>query len=256
LDNSYAVLDLESLSHCTDLASLDVNSLHTTVASRGYGIVRGLFDEKAIAASVALLRERFTPTDDHAAQGEARELVRTNFQKLGVGGASLRYNNFPRFFRTFYNPMWCEDIYQMHRNFRTLIRLRNKIYGIREDFAARDSEENGLWSATRVHQYPAGGGFFYGHRDTTLLDVAREKNTNFYQLVLTMTEKGRDFSSGGAFVDNNDKRHLIEDICKPGDVLVYDGRSHHGVEDIDSHLPLDLSRLNGRIVAMASLYSL
>ena len=37
-------------------------------------------------------------------------------------------------------------------------------------------EDNGLWSATRIHQYPSGGGFFSVHTDTTLLDIAKEKN--------------------------------------------------------------------------------
>ena len=89
-----------------------------------------------------------------------------------------------------------------------------------------------------------------------MLDVAREKNTNFFQLVLTLSKKGDDFKTGGAFVDREDQRFLIEDICQVGDVLIYDGRSFHGVEDIDENTRLDTSSVNGRVVAMASLYSL
>ena len=144
----------------------------------------------------------------------------------------------------------------MRDKFKTLIRLRNFIYGIDLDFAVEKAEKNGLWSATRIHQYPRGGGFFDGHIDSTLLDVAREKNTNFFQLVLTLSKKGDDFKTGGAFVDREDQRFLIEDICQVGDVLIYDGRSFHGVEDIDENTRLDTSSVNGRVVAMASLYSL
>ncbi len=36
--------------------------------------------------------------------------------------------------------------------------------------------------------------------------------------------------------------------------LAYDGRTVHGVEDIDPHLPLDLDTLNGRIGAFATLF--
>lgn len=250
----YAQTNTDSVIMCDDLVELSVEQVHTTIQAHDYALVRGLFDQTSLRRSVENLRQNFDVELDNPPFGEPPEAVRTNFQKLSTGGASLRYNNFPRFFRTFYNPVWCDDVYGMRDNFKQLIRLRNKIYGIDLDFALDRIEDNGLWSATRIHQYPNGGGFFSGHHDTTLLDVAREKNANFYQLVLTMTEKGKDFESGGAFVDTNDKRFLIEDLCQVGDVLVYDGRSFHGVEDIDRDKKLDTHTINGRVIAMASLY--
>ena len=251
----YAENTASVIVECTDVFALDTAAIYSTIEKHDFAIVRGLFDKASIAAALSKLSDGFDPKADNAPHGEPREAVRSNFQKFTAGGASLRYNNFPRFFRTFYNPMWSDDIYGMRANFSTLIRLRNALYGIDIDFAIDKIEDNGLWSATRIHQYPQGGGFFAVHRDTTLLDVAKEKNTNFYQLILILSEKGTDYTDGGAFVDNDDKRYMIEDLCQAGDVLVYDGRSRHGVEDIDSHVALDTSTINGRVVAMASLYS-
>lgn len=251
----YAKPNSESIIVIKDLAQFDRDKLFEIIDMHSYAIIRGLFDINGLKRSLEILSQQFDASLDNASRGESRTDIRKNFQKVTVGGASLSYNNYPRFFRTFYNPMWEEDIYKMHGHFKTLIMLRNLIYGIAEDFAMDKPEDNGLWSATRIHQYPRGGGFFDGHVDETLLDIAKEKNTNFFQLILTMSEKGDAYHTGGAFVDQDENRYVIEDLCCAGDVLIYDGRSFHGVEDIDENAVLDMSSINGRIVAMASLYS-
>ena len=255
MTKQYSKPNSESIIALNDFAQFDRDKLFETIDTHSYAIIRGLFDINGLKRSLQILSQQFDPCLDKASRGESRLDIRKNFQKVTLGGASLSYNNYPRFFRTFYNPMWEEDIYEMHEHFKKLIKLRNLIYGIAADFAIEKPEENGLWSATRIHQYPRGGGFFDGHVDATLLDIAKEKNTNFYQLILTMSEKGDAFETGGAFVDQHESRYVIEDLCSTGDVLVYDGRSFHGVEDIDDQAVLDMSSINGRIVAMASLYS-
>lgn len=255
MSKQYSKLNSDSIIVINDLVHFDRDKLFEIIDTHSYAIIRGLFDISGLKRSLKILSQQFDPSLDNASRGEKRTDIRKNFQKVTLGGASLSYNNYPRFFRTFYNPMWEEDIYKMHEHFKTLIMLRNLIYGIAADFAIDKPEENGLWSATRIHQYPRGGGFFDGHVDATLLDVAKEKNTNFFQLILAMSEKGDAFNTGGAFVDQDQNRYMIEDLCRAGDVLVYDGRSFHGVEDIDDHAVLDMSSINGRIVAMASLYS-
>jgi len=253
---TYADADTHNIVECTDLAALDIDQLLATIDTHHYAVIRGLFDKASIKACVNALASGFVAADDNPATGEPREAVRSNFQKIVLGGASLRDNNCPRFLRTFYNPLWCDDVYGMHKHFETLVRLRNRVYGVDSDFGVNGPEENGLWSATRIHQYPAGGGFFSGHTDYIALDVAREKSFEFFQLILVMNKKGVDYMSGGAFVDSGDKRYLLDDISNVGDVLVYDGRSFHGVEDIDSDIPLDMSKINGRIIAMATLYKI
>ena len=102
-----------------------------------------------------------------------------------------------------------------------------------------------------IHQV---GVFFCVHRDTTLLDVAKEKKSNFYQIILNLNQKGVDYNSGGAFVDNDQYRFMVEDQCEIGDVLVYDGRTLHGVEEVDPNSVINMNNINGRLVAMASLY--
>ena len=236
------------------LEDLSIEELYTYIDEYNYVCIKGLFDVSRLKHSIAKLRSLYSANNDNPSIGEERHEIRNNFQKLTLGGASLRYNNYARFFRTFYNPTWADDIYGMRSVFKDLIRLRNKIYDIDQDFAISKIEDNGLWSATRIHQYPSGGGFFCVHRDTTLLDVAKEKKSNFYQIILNLNQKGVDYNSGGAFVDNDQYRFMVEDQCEIGDVLVYDGRTLHGVEEVDPNSVINMNNINGRLVAMASLY--
>ena len=226
------------------------------IDKNNFACIRGLFEPKKMADVIQTIGKRVSTLDFSSSVGEKPEAVRTNFCKMNIGGASLKYNNYPRFFRTMYNPVWEKDIWGMRDEFLNLIRLRNIIYGIDQEFALSGISENGLFSACRIQHYPSGGGFFSAHRDTTLLDVAAEKSVNFYQLILVLSEKGKDFSRGGAFLDRGEARFLLEEQCKPGDVLIYDGRSVHGVEDIDQQKRLSLSSISGRVAALASLYKI
>ena len=73
------------------------------------------------------------------------------------------------------------------------------------------------------------------------------KNTSF--------KKGEDFDSGGPFIDDsNGERLNIDDSVELGDIVVYDGQTFHGVEDIDPHRKLSLNTINGRLAGFVSLY--
>jgi hypothetical protein len=70
-----------------------------------------------------------------------------------------------------------------------------------------------------------------------------------------ITEKGKDFERGGAYIDTSDGRVDLEAECGAGDVLVYDGRSVHGVADIDPHKLPDMRGSSGRFVGLVTLYA-
>ena len=155
----------------------------------------------------------------------------------------------------FYTPFMDADIFRMHEIFRRLAIFRNELYGISQDFATKGIEA-GYWSANRVHHYPRGGGFMAVHADVGTASVAREVGlTDYVQVILIMSQKGRDFHSGGAYVlDEHGERNFYEDECRVGDVVIYDGRIPHGVEEIDYRSPLDMNSPEGRFVAMTTLF--
>lgn len=220
-----------------------------------FACIRGIISPEEVSSALSRLTAHFSSKNDHPGVGQSADAVRSNFQKLNIGGESrARSNDDARLFRAFYNPIWAEDIYGFRDAFVRLAQVRNILAELPLDFAIDNIESNGLWTAARIHQYPAGGGFFRRHTDYVVKDIADEKETQFYQLLLLMSNKGEDFETGGGFVDIGKDRICLEDHFRCGDILVYDGRSVHGVEDIDPHLPLDLDTINGRITAFVTLF--
>ena len=246
---------MDNIFNVEDQNNLPLADIYDSLKSSTFAVLRGVIEPKAIQLSINLLKDAFNPENDNPSTGESPSDIMSNFQKLATGGENNRYNNFPRFFRTLYNPIWSDDIYGMKKTFKTVSKIRNSLYGLPKSFAIEEIADNGYWTASRIHQYPAGGGFFIGHRDTTLLDVAKEKGTGFFQVILVMSKKGEDFESGGAFIDDQGGERLnIDDNVELGDIVVYDGQTFHGVEDIDPHKKLTLNSINGRLAGFVSLY--
>ena len=47
---------------------------------------------------------------------------------------------------------------------------------------------------------------------------------------------------------------FYEEVYEIGDLLFYDGRTVHGVQDIDPLEPIDLTSISGRFSAVAPLF--
>lgn len=239
----------------SDLDGLPYSTLRDTVAARGLAIVRGLIDRDTVRARLTALREAFDVRNDARHDPRDTDAVRRNFQKLQIGansGVNSR-RTLGRFMRVFYNPIFADDIYGLRASFVALARFRNRLYELPSDFAVKGTDD-GLWTCARIQQYPSGGGFMVPHRDMYSQVATTDHGLDYFQVLLLLTEKGTDFHDGGAYVDVGDERVLYEDVCRSGDIVIYDGRSMHGVADIDPLAPLDLTRFNGRAVGLASLF--
>jgi hypothetical protein len=252
---------LDTLGHVSFEAAvpqdLPVAAIRDTVASHGLARIRGLFDRDALREVLAGMVAGFDASRDARHDPRDTDAVRRNFQKLQIGansGVNSR-RTLGRFMRVIYNPIFADDIYGLRPHFVTLARVRNLLFGRPIEFAIHGTDA-GYWTCARIQQYPAGGGFMVPHRDMYAQAATSEAGLDYFQVILQLTEKGLDFEEGGAYVDVNDERVLYEHACLTGDVVVYDGRSVHGVADVDPMKALDLSRLDGRVVAFVSLFRL
>lgn len=234
---------------------IDLDAFMTAMDRRTFACIRGLVQPQAMYDAYDRIAARFDRGLDHPASGQSADAVRRNFQKINLGGESrTASNDDARFFRAFYTPFWEDDVWGLHDSLRMLARVRNRLAGLADGFALDRIEDNGLWTAARFHQYPCGGGFFRRHTDYVVKDVADERSTRFFQAVLTMSRKGEHFRQGGAFVDIGERRVCLDDNAAMGDIIVYDGRTVHGVEDIDPKTMLDLGTINGRLAGFATLF--
>jgi hypothetical protein len=118
-------------------------------------------------------------------------------------------------------------------------------------------EQDRFWNACRVHHYPRGGGFMATHQDTHFPQViGAQIGKPFYQVCVLLSRKNSDFFSGGGVVYDNEKNKIdLETEGGFGSLILFDGRTYHGVEDVDLDQVIDFSRGDGRLAAFVNLYS-
>ena len=224
------------------------------VSKNGYEVIRGLIDPQLVEIGIQKMKHKFSPKNDHGSIGIAPSDILNNFQKWSAGSLSAKSDSDARLLRIFYNPLWCEDIYSLHGIFNTLVEVRNVLQG-RDLNYAKNIEKNKLYSACRVQFYPRGGGFMQAHTDHVgESNLQKTEVEKFIQIFAVLSKKGKDFERGGGFVISGGRKIYVEDNCELGDIVIYDGSTIHGCEDIDPHLPLDTTKLEGRFVGFATLY--
>jgi len=235
------------------VADVDRDALLAVVERHGFARVTGLVGRDEMRACVAKMKERFDPALDRATTGEKPDEVRRHFQKWSIGRGPHGQTNRPRMMRTFYDPLWEEDVYGLHSAFRRQCGLRN-LLGRLPDGYAIDAPADGLFTASRIHHYPSGGGFMVGHVDSIIPAVYAGADLDFHHTLLLITEKGEDFETGGGFIETGGEHIVYEDHCHAGDVIVYDHRLVHGVDDVDPTVPFRQASLAGRMSGFVSFY--
>jgi hypothetical protein len=244
-----------NLYQVSSIAELPLDRIHDSLARYKFACIRGILSPAVISQAKEQFYAAFNAQLDRGTVGESPKEVQSNFQKFSIGCArgSHHKGSYGRLLRVFFNPLWAEDIYGMHQTYKHLIQVRNKLMGKHDTFTIGGIED-GVWSASRIHQYPRGGGFIQEHRDRTQAGVSEGVNVGYYQVFAIVSQKGIDFEKGGGFIDYGDNRFIIDDFAVPGDIVIYDGSTLHGVLDIDPHKPLDVATARGRLSAFVSLY--
>jgi hypothetical protein len=239
---------------CKSIEYAPLQDIYDLIDRDSFACVRGLIDPEEINAVVKPLKSQFNPDNDIKISANQRDALRRNCQRLYVGGTASDTLARPRFLRTFYNPMWAEDIYHMHTIFRRVVQFRNLLNGSPLEFACEQAE-NGVWTAARIHHYPRGGGFMDRHQDRTFYDLSRELDFGrCLQILIVMSIKGEDYEHGGAYIEVDNERIYFEDYYKRGDLVVMDHRIFHGVEEIDPLAPLVVTSPSGRLAGFCNLF--
>ena len=236
------------------ISDLNRKKILNVIDKNGYAIISGLFERNEINDALKNFKKKFNFKLDKASTDGTPKEIKKNFQKLCVGSASNNTEKIYRLHRIIYNPTWAVDKYKLKKIFMRFGKIRNYFLGFSENFCL-NSVENNLWSANRILQYPVGGGHMSCHSDYILKNVSEKNNINkFYQLILLLTEKSKHYQNGGAYIIHKNKKIYIEDNTEQGDLLIYKSTVKHGVDEIDPNMKLNLSKANGRIVLMNSLY--
>lgn len=222
-------------------------------------ILRNLFEKSQVAEVLKNIKRKFKPQADKIRQEKNYDLIKTNYQRFMFGmsgGVKGALNTNPRYFRVFYNPLWCKDIYKGRNILLKLTRIQNYFYNLDANYGINKKKtKDGLFVASRFQHYPIGGGFLAPHKDKYAIKAAKQLGINlYYNFLLIMTKKGRDYKNGGGFVSKDNKIITYEDIAEVGDVVIYNSKTVHGVLDIDSNLFPNRATKDGRYIALTTLF--
>jgi hypothetical protein len=178
------------------------------------------------------------------------------WRKLAIGSSNGVGEPYAQNLQTTYFDANDKNYPAIRSLFQMTIAVRNRLMGVEPSFGG-DPERDRFWNACRIHHYPRGGGFMMPHKDTYFPQVIDAQiGKPFYQVCVLLSRKSTDFFSGGGFVVDNQKEKIdLEARGGFGALVIFDGRTYHGVDDVDLDQVIDFSRSDGRIAAFANLYS-
>ena len=117
--------------------------------------------------------------------------------------------------------------------------------GRNRSFVKNTTQDDYLFRLQIFH-YPSGGGYTVVHSDPPGLVKVTP--------ILSLTEKGKDYHSGGAFLYNKSKEKiLVDDIVRQGDLVLFYPKMFHGVDPIDPSQETKWNSSIGRWVVLFNI---
>jgi hypothetical protein len=187
---------------------------------------------------------KFKPTD----------LVRAPWRKQSIGSHSGNGEPYSQVLQTTYFHSDDARFPSLSAIFSDMILLRNALTGMRFDYG-KNLDKDKFWNACRMHHYPQGGGHMAAHRDTLFPGLLKNFKIPFIQIMVTLTSRGADFHTGGCYVVNSfGQKIFFETSNNAGTLVIFDGATIHGVDDVDPTELLDFSSFKGRKALFVNLY--
>ena len=241
-----------------DVSAMDPEQIDDELDRRCYVVIK---HSELVAASIAARAEYdrcLRVARLHAPRERFHHSVLRNepWRKLAIGSSNGVGDPYAQNLQSIYFDENDRNYSALGSLFRIMIEVRNRVMRLGPAFGG-DPQRDRFWNACRIHHYPRGGGFMVWHRDThfpAIIDAQIGKP--FYQVSVLLSRKNVDFFSGGGFVMNKqDQKIDLEEEAGFGSLVIFDGRTQHGVEDVDLDQVIDFSRPDGRLAAFVSLYS-
>jgi hypothetical protein len=241
-----------------NLAEIDPAQIDKELNSRGYLIIHDAGLEQICLAARAeydrcLQTSKLHPTRERF---HYSVLAKEPWRKLAIGATNGLGYQYAQNLQSIYFDANDKNYPALGSLFSLMVLIRNQLMGVDPSFGS-DPERDRFWDACRVHHYPRGGGFMVTHQDTHFPQViGAQIGKPFYQVCVLLSRKNTDFFTGGGVIYNHEKEKIdLEAQGGFGSLILFDGRTYHGVEDIDLDQIIDFSRADGRLAAFVNLYS-
>ena len=180
-----------------------------------------------------------------------------NYKAIDVGCPNFhRINNWDErayvmaCFHQFVFFPWNQDVFNLFKKTEDVYFMKNLLSNIPANKYLGIHPEDGCTSRLAFQFYPSGIGGLNKHQDPV----------DSHQLTvptLTMSQKGIDFQTGGAYVEMSSGEKLcFDDICEIGDVSYFNASTPHGVDIIDEGEEVDWLSFKGRWMLLFAINKL
>jgi hypothetical protein len=145
---------------------------------------------------------------------------------------------------------WNHDVFNLFQRFRDVFVLRNLLAGAEPDAYLGQEPYDDCTARLSFQFYPRGAGAMNAHVDPAGPHQAVVPT-------LMMSELGKDFREGGAFMRNSaGETTWIERHTNPGDVVLFSPRLVHGVGTIDPDATVNWPAFEGRWMSIFAVNKL
>ena len=232
----------------------DIAAMDRKLADHGYTILRpaGLEALCVRARAEDLAAFQATRAQPPKKRFSFADLKHGPWRKMAIGSQNGVGEAYAQLLQTIYFDAFQSPHAALAELFRFMNGLRNQLMKVAADFGDEPARDK-FWNACRVHHYPRGGGFMMMHRDTHF--PLKLGDLPFYQVMVPLSVKGRDFvNGGGILLTKQGERLNTDEVAGLGSVVIFDGRIQHGVEDVDPQEIMDFGDQMGRLAAFSNLY--
>ena len=241
-----------------NMSEIDPIGIDNELNSNGYLIVHDAEIEQTSLKARAEYDRCLGTSKLHATRQKFHYSVLSNepWRKLAIGSSNGLGEAYAQNLQSIYFDANDKNYPALGSLFSLMILIRNKLMGVDPSFGS-EPERHRFWNACRVHHYPRGGGFMATHRDTHFPQVINAQiGKPFYQVCVLLSRRNTDFFTGGGVIYDGKKERIdLETLGGFGSLILFDGRTYHGVEDVDPDQVIDFSRADGRLAAFVNLYS-
>jgi hypothetical protein len=232
----------------------DIAAIDRELADKGYIILRpeGLEALCLRAREEYVTAFRATRSQPPKKRFSFADLKNGPWKKMVIGSQNGVGESYAQLLQAVYFDAFVSPCPALADLFRFMNTLRNQLMKVAPDFGDEPTRDK-FWNACRVHHYPRGGGFMMMHRDTHF--PLKLGDLPFYQIMVPLSVKGRDFlHGGGVLVTKQGEKLNTDEVGGFGSVVIFDGRIQHAVEDVDPQEIMDFQDERGRLAAFSNLY--
>ncbi|MBM3570218.1 MAG: hypothetical protein FJX46_15850 [Alphaproteobacteria bacterium] len=242
-----------------DVAAPDaISRVHQAVDDGRLVLLRGFIDPAAASAvrdeaiafgmsAAKVERSRYYPQCPDVVHEDVPRFSWRDRIRARLEGRALRFRDI----RSYKFMPWNARSDAIRNVGDRMLAMRNAVYGVAPEYG-RDLR-SGYFTVFHVQHYRPGSGFLSEHTDGAF--HVRQGLTTRCELILLLSQKGLDYRSGGLFIRLGSDKYSVDDIARPGDLVIYDVKRPHGCDLIDRGETASVDPRKGRWIFMTPPYA-